>query len=101
MNDFDKQFLKDRLRGKEYLPRAYFYGANSQKNYEPSVPYTIEIDRDLHPAETGYQKYFIRTAGADSPRPVTLRQKGSDCFLYEYSSILSGIRLPRKQTIGK
>lgn len=94
MNDFDKQILKDRLRGKKYLPRAYFCRTNSQKNYEPSVPYTIEIDRDLHPAETGYQKFFIHTAGADSPRPVTLRQKGSDCFLYEYSSIFFGIRLP-------
>ena len=35
-------------------------------------------------------------AGADSPRPMKLRQKAStgEWFLWEYSSILSGIRIP-------
>jgi len=39
---------------------------------------------------------FLKTAGADSPRPMKLRQKAStgEWFLWEYSSILSGIRIP-------
>ena len=46
--------------------------------------------------EPGYLRVFLKTAGADSPRPMKLRQKAStgEWFLWEYSSILSGIRIP-------
>lgn len=30
MTPYDVQFLRDRLRGREYLPRAYFNGATPQ-----------------------------------------------------------------------
>ncbi len=59
-----------------------------------AIPYAIELTEDTHPAEAGYSKFFIATAGADSPRPVTLKQNGNVWNLYEYSSILSGIRMP-------
>ena len=75
MTPYDCQFLRDRLRGKPYLPLAYFEGATP---------------------ENGYLRVFLKTAGADSPRPMKLRQKAStgEWFLWEYSSILSGIRIP-------
>ena len=60
MTPYDSQFLRDRLRGKEYLPLAYFDGATPQ---------------------------------------VKLRQKPStgEWFLWEYSSPVSGIRIPASQ----
>ena len=81
LTPYDCQFLRDRLRGKSYLPLAYFEGA------------TPENGQDLEP---GYLRVFLKTAGADSPRPMKLRQKAStgEWFLWEYSSILSGIRIP-------
>ena len=39
MTPYDSQFLRDRLRGKEYLPLAYFAGATPQNSYAPTQPY--------------------------------------------------------------
>ena len=38
MTGYDIQFLRDRLRGKTYLPLSYFDGASPQNNYTPSRP---------------------------------------------------------------
>ena len=38
MTPYDSQFLRDRLRGKEYLPLAYFDGATPQNGYRPTAP---------------------------------------------------------------
>ncbi len=98
MMPYDCQFLCDRLRGKAYLPLAYFEGATPENGYRPQAPYTLNILADPRPQdpEPGYLRLFLKTAGADSLRPIKLRQKTStgDWFLWEYSSILSGIRIP-------
>ena len=98
MTPYDAQFLRDRLRGKAYLPLAYFEGATPQNGYKPNAPYVLNVLSDPRPQdiEPGYLRVFIKTAGADSPRPMKLRQKAStgEWFLWEYSSILSGIRSP-------
>lgn len=99
MNGFDAQFIRDRLREKTYLPLAYFDGATPNNGYMPTKPYTLQCIADARPQdiEAGYVRLFLKTAGADSPRPVKLRQKGNEWFLWEYSSILSGIRMPASQ----
>ena len=98
MTPYDAQFLRDRLRGKAYLPLAYFEGATPQNGYKPNAPYVLNVLSDPRPQdiEPGYLRVFLKTAGADSPRPMKLRQKAStgECFMREYSSILSGIRIP-------
>lgn len=96
LGNYDIQFLRDRLRGKSYLPLAYFDGATPANNYVPSTPLTLEVIADSRPQdiEEGYLRLFLKTAGADSPRPIKLRQKGDFWYLWEYSSILSGIRIP-------
>ena len=99
MTPYDGQFLRDRLRDKAYLPTAYFEGASPENNYTPSVPYALEITEDMRSqdVETGYVRLYLKTEGADSLRPVKLRQKGEKWYLWEYSSILSGIRIPKEQ----
>lgn len=101
MTPYDTQFLRDRLRGKAYLPRAYFEGATPQNGYTPGVPWVLEVLDDPRPqdVEPGYRRFFLKTTGADAPRPIKLRQKGStgEWFLWEYSSILSGIRIPASE----
>ena len=96
LSNYDIQFLRDRLRGKSYLPLAYFDGATPANNYVPSSPLTLEVIADSRPqdVEDGYLRLFLKTAGADSLRPIKLRQKGDLWYLWEYSSILSGIRIP-------
>ncbi len=101
MMPYDVQFLRDRLRGKEYLPMAYFEGATPDNAYTPKRPYTLNVLSDPRPQDTeqGYVRMFLKTEGADSPRPVKLRLKPStgEWFLWEYSSVLSGIRIPSSQ----
>ena len=101
MTPYDAQFLRDRLRGKPYLPFAYFEGATPENGYQLRAPYRLNVLADPRPQdmEPGYLRVFLKTAGADSPRPMKLRQKAStgQWFLWEYSSILSGIRIPAAQ----
>lgn len=99
LSNYDIQFLRDRLRDKTYLPLAYFEGAVPENNYTPTEPLTLEVLPDSRPqdVEEGYIRMFLKTAGADSPRPIKLRQKDGLWYLWEYSSILSGIRIPQKE----
>ena len=49
MTPYDCQFLRDRLRGKAYLPLAYFEGATPENGYQPRVPYTLNVLADPRP----------------------------------------------------
>ena len=64
MTPYDSQFLRDRLRGKEYLPLAYFDGATPQNGYRPTAPYTLTVLPDQRPqdVEEGYLRVFLQTA---------------------------------------
>lgn len=97
MNGMDKDFLKDRLREKTYLPRAYFEGAAPDNDYAPDTPWSLRVYDDPMEAEQGYLYIQLSTTGADSKRRVTLREKDGQYYLWEYSNILTGIRLPSSQ----
>jgi len=95
LSPYEQQFLRDRLRGKDYLPYSYFAGASPQNNYSPAQPLTLTIQADPYSfAEEGYAKLLVQSAGADQPRPIKLRRKGqSQWFLWE-QFLLSDIRQP-------
>lgn len=95
---YDKQFLADRFRDKDYVPRSFFAGATPQNNYEPSEPYTLTFFENPYSRDQlgeGYLTLYIRSGGADSPRQVKLRTKPStgQWFLWE-QFLLSDIRVP-------
>lgn len=96
MSQYDIQFLRDRLKGKEYKPYSFFAGATPENGYTPSTPYTITIeDNPYSYQEQGYAMLHIKSSGADSLRQVKLRQKPStgEWFLWE-NYLLSDIRIP-------
>lgn len=100
LNGQDISFLNDRFRdGKTYLPFTYFSGSAPDNGYTPTQPYTLIIQSD-HTSndEAGYMKLFIPCGGADAPRPIKLRQRGSDgkWFLWE-QYLLTGVQLPKEQ----
>ena len=100
LNGADKQFIQDRFRGKAYLMRSYFKGATPKNNYTPSQPYTVDVQtNDYTYQQEGYARFLITCGGADSPRPMTLRKKGStgEWFLWDYKGLLSGIRIPASE----
>lgn len=90
------QFINERLHDKEYLPSSFFEGTTPENGYEPDKPYVVTVSATpISYDETGYAKLFLKSSGADSPRPVQLRQKPStgEWYLWE-QMILSDIRQP-------
>lgn len=98
LNGQDISFLNDRFRdGKTYLPFTYFAGATPDNSYTPTQPYIIRVNSNhVSGEEQGYMKLFIPCGGADAPRPIKLRQRGSDgkWFLWE-QYLLTGVRTPK------
>jgi len=95
---YDKQFLADRFRDKDYVPRSFFAGATPQNNYKPTEPYTITVFENPYSRSQigeGYLTLHVRSGGADSPRQIKLRNKPStgQWFLWE-QFLLSDIRKP-------
>ena len=100
LNGQEISFLNDRFRdGKTYLPFTCFSGSTPDNNYTPTQPYTLVIESNhVSNEEPGYMKLFIPCGGADSPRPIKLRQRGSDSkwFLWE-QYLLTGVRTPKSE----
>lgn len=80
LTPYDCQFLRDRLRGKSYLPLAYFEGATPENGYQPQVPYALNVLADPRPQdlEPGYLRVFLKTAGADSRAAHEAAAEGLD-----------------------
>ena len=95
----DKSFIRERMSDKkDYLGKAYLKGAAPGNNYEPTQPYTVIVGENPYTyVNEGYAVLYIKTTGADSPRPITLRKKGNEWFLWEFPGPLSGIRIPVSQ----
>ncbi len=99
LSTYEVQFITNQLKGNEYLPFSYFEGATPENGYEPAAPYTITVSTvPTSFAEEGYAQLYLRSGGADSPRPVKMRHKPStsEWFLWE-QMLLSGIRKPVSQ----
>jgi len=94
LSTYETQFLRDRLAGKSYIPRSFFAGSTPQNNYTPTLPYTITVLEDPYTyAQEGYAKLLIQSSGADQARPIKLRKKGAQWFLWD-NFLLSDIRRP-------
>jgi len=95
----DISFLAERMAQNKkagFLGASYLNGANPENNYTPSKPYTVTASENPYSyANQGYATLYIKSGGADSPRPVALRQtKDGTWCLWEYSSLLLDIRAP-------
>ena len=98
LSPYEKQFLADRFRDKDYVPRSYFNGATPENNYEPSEPYTLTFFENPYSRENfgeGYLTLHVKSGGADSARQIKLRTKPStgQWFLWE-QFLLADIRQP-------
>ena len=95
LSPFEKQFLRDRLVGKAYVPRSYFAGTSPENDYEPSKPYAVTVFENPYSFGTeGYATLWITSSGADTPRQVQMRKaKGDIWYLWE-NFLLPDIRTP-------
>lgn len=99
LSPLDIQFLRDRLSGKSYKTFSYFKGSSPANNYTPARPYQIVVSTTPYSyQQKDYATLYLKSSGADSPRPVTLRKKPStgQWFVWEIN-YLSDIRIPASQ----
>ena len=97
LSTYELQFLRDRIKGKSYVPFSYFAGAKPENDYTPTQPFTVTIsDNPYSYQEDGYATMHLSSGGADSPRQIKLRKKGEQWFLWE-QFILVGIRVPKSE----
>jgi len=96
-----KQQIVDRMNQNEkwkYIGKSYFVGATNENNYEPNVPYEIEVNENPYSyTEEGFARLLLRSGGADNERPVTLRKLKDGRWLLWSDSILgllTDIRVP-------
>ena len=98
ITNMDKQFLRDRMSGKEdYIVESYFKGSSVENNYTPSIPYVVSVTENPYSySNEGYARLFLKSSGADTARSITMKLKPStgQWFLWEQSSVLMGIRIP-------
>ena len=104
ISGYEFQFINERLKGKEYKPMSFFKGAVPSNNYTPSRPYSITVTSNPYSFTTDSEGYkwctlYVTSGGADSPRPIKLRQKKStgEWFLNDIQC-LSDIRTPTSQS---
>lgn len=95
---YDINFISERLKNKEYTILSYFLGSNPENGYQPTLPYTVLISELAHSRdEEGYIKFYVQSSGADSLRPIQVRQKPSSGQWYLWEQmLLSEVRPPVK-----
>ncbi len=96
VSGYEKQFISERLHGKEYIPFSYFNGATPQNGYTPTQPITIEIYENPYSFDNeNWATLWVKSGGADNMRSIKFRKKPStgQWFLNDIQC-LSEIRLP-------
>lgn len=99
MSTYEKQFVDDRMSNKkDYLANSFFEGATPENNYTPTSYAITFIDSEYPYEEEDYIRLYVRSGGADSPRPIILREKKStgQWFLHD-QMIMSDIRIPANE----
>lgn len=99
VSPFEKQFIKERLTDKYYIPFSYFLGATPENGYTPTSPFTIEVFENPYSFDNeNWATLWVKSGGADNMRSVKLRKKPStgQWFLNDIQC-LSEIRVPAEK----
>lgn len=98
VSGMEKQFIRERLAGKQYKARSFFAGATPDNNYTPTTPLTITVSENPYSFdEDNCGVLYVKSGGADSGRPVKLRKKPStgQWFVNDIQC-LADIRTPKE-----
>ena len=97
ISTYEKQFLKERMSGKEYLPFSYFDGSSPENTYTPKEPLTISVyETPSSFKDENWATLWVKSSGAASMRSIKLRKKPStgQWFLNDIQC-LSEIKKPK------
>lgn len=97
-NPSEQAFVAERLKNQPYKPFSFFEGATVDNGYKATAPYKIYIYENPYSFdEENWATMYVKSAGADSERPIKLRKKPStgQWFLNDIQC-LAEIRLPKE-----
>ncbi|MBQ9208314.1 MAG: hypothetical protein IJ149_01875 [Oscillospiraceae bacterium] len=97
LNEYQKQFLRDRMMdGRDYVVRSYFVGSSPENDYTFDMPATtVDMVRRPETPVEGRMRVFMKSTGADSEREIRMRLKPSEGKWYmEDQMLLAMIRVP-------
>ena len=98
VSPYERQFIKERLRDRYYIPFSYFLGATPENSYTPTPPFTVEVYENPYSFDNeNWVTLWVKSGGADSMRSIKLRKKPStgQWFLNDIQC-LSEIRVPKE-----
>ncbi|MBR6812575.1 MAG: hypothetical protein IKM51_04290 [Oscillospiraceae bacterium] len=96
VSTYEKQFIAERMRGKEYKARSFLAGATPENGYQPTVPYSVTVSENPYSFDNeNWATLYVTSGGSDNPRPIKLRKKPStgQWFLNDIQC-LADIRVP-------
>ncbi len=96
VSGYEKQFYKERLFERSYIPFSYFDGATAENGYAPAEPFSLSVYENPYSFDNeNWATLWVKSAGADSMRSIKLRKKPStgQWFLNDIQC-LSEIKLP-------
>lgn len=78
VSTYEKQFIKGRLSGREYIPFSYFDGAMPGNGYTPKQPMTMAVYENPYSFDNeNWATLWVKSSGADNMRSLKLRKKPS------------------------
>jgi hypothetical protein len=101
LGNSDHGTLKTQRERSPWVMNSYFPGATSENNYQmPTGAFQMNLSTNNYSgnANEGTLKVFIKSSGADSPRPVTMVRNDRGVWKATmWSSLVVGCRPPANQ----
>ncbi len=91
--------IKSELRQKPYIASSYFQGTSYLNGYALSKgPWKIVmVTNRFSEINENERKYFVKSTGADSPRPIYLRKNNRGIWKVYNDSLILGVRRPEQK----
>ncbi len=98
------QYLIKRIDNNAHVGHSYVSGTSPANGYQiGSFPVEVETSRNNYSQQNdGAIRLFVRSSGADSPRPLTLKKNSQGIWkVAEFSSLVVGIRKAELNTVDE
>ena len=100
INNSDLSLLTMQLDKNLQLGNSYVLTTSAEAEYKlPAAPFKFEITENAYSGDraTGKFKVFVKSSGADTPRPITLAVNDKGIWkAHEWSSLIVGVKVIKK-----
>jgi len=93
----DMNRIKRQIEQYPYVPNSYFMGASPSNSYKSKRPYKLTFSSNPYSGniDEGNFKIFVKSYGADSPRPIRMIKNNKGYWkAKEWSTIIMGVSKP-------